>query len=1013
MDEKKSPHNKKIEDLTKIPSIGKLTARTLLDSGFSSISNLKNASEEDLNSLEGLGKNLAKDILKDLEDEALKTDEKKEKESLEIRCPVCERIIKSDAKECQECEEDINITSEIIIPEKGMIENPRERLAEVEERIWDNGDDPEIWFIRASILESMNANRKALESYDKVIELDPLFDNVWNAKAHVSLKIGEVEEAAKAYKLAYDVMDLPGGIVNEIESKDLSSEEKIEEIKKIDEEEKEIEKQISRARDLLEKLDRDAREIKELTMILDEATEEKIEGNKTKALDKADEVIKKSEAIEKTENYLSEFEEKLNEVKNEDLKDRFEKDIVEIKGMMKDFNYLKAKRISRNLEDCLKFQLDNKEKIEEQKKEIENRMNEIEKISEKISKDVASLLGLNEDIAKAREKLSEGKIRESQDLINGYLEEKTSLVDISEKLDKIETMMMGLEDISEDNQFFENIQEKINESKDKLRNHDLGKSEEILETIHDDLEDNISESIKTLEEEIQEGFEEIDDLIQLGFEKDLQLKDIEEEFEDLKEEYESKEEMDEDLLEKVSQLQSKIENIISIDQYISEIDNLLEENEDILETEMIENYKEKLQDINSKKDEQDELKELVNECDELKSDLRENISEMKERIKLKERSEKLIKEGRKSLASLRDTNFDLNKLKNLLKKTTKARKDGDLEKSIQNGEKMKKVAENISKISDIYEKLEEKIEIIDEKELGDKERLLYELNQRKRLAENEKYSFALKQIRDLEDNIKSALENEQQIYSDDEKVVDFSASEIKQKVRDLKDFKSLVERVGFKDIELEKEYLKKAVINIKDVEYDEAAKALMRGKKRLIEEIDPLIEEKLNDLMDRSKKINDHVHKKVKTISKKVVAKWKRQDHLGAIKDIEFINEFLDEMKEKEDKVEIKRLVLEGSLEDLEDLDLNIVEVKEDLENIKEKKDYSTNELEDIEKEFYQLLKNKLNEEMDKLEKNLENVQEEKISALIDHLLDSKSALENKELEKLTWNIKEYYKILQ
>ncbi|MFP4608939.1 MAG: helix-hairpin-helix domain-containing protein, partial [Candidatus Aenigmatarchaeota archaeon] len=167
-----SKKKEKIKELMQVPSVGELTARALLSEGFGSLQELREVESEKLESIDHIGEDRAEKIYKELQgdgDEGKKIIE-------EFECPNCSNFISVDEDECGECGENVETKGGVVLPDQGILEEPKKKLAEVERDIWDDGDDPRPWFIRGSILESMGAKQRALDAYDKVIELDPLYE---------------------------------------------------------------------------------------------------------------------------------------------------------------------------------------------------------------------------------------------------------------------------------------------------------------------------------------------------------------------------------------------------------------------------------------------------------------------------------------------------------------------------------------------------------------------------------------------------------------------------------------------------------------------------------------------------------------------------------------------------------------------------------------------------------------------------------------------------------------------
>lgn len=459
------PKKKTFKDLTTIPSIGNLTARTLISAGYDSTSKLKKSDVEELASIEKIGERLAKRIIQDIKKGATSDEKKKENTNFEIRCPVCDKFTWVEDDKCRECEEPIEFFSSVILPEKGIIEDPKKTLAQVEEKILDEGGDAESWFIKGSILESMGANRKALESFDKVIELDPLFDYVWNAKAQVSLKIGETEEAAKAYKLAFDARKAPKDIADQFKKAKTSTPKETIELKEKDELHKKLEDKISIARKLIKKLGGKDKDITEMTAELDTITEEKIKGNKKKALQMVDEVIKECQS-------------------------------------------------SLDMED--------------EREDISNRIQKVNELSKELSEDIKKIIGIKDDISQAEDSLEEEDLEKASDLISSYLENESSLRYISENLDKKEDLKNKIEDMDVKVNFLDYIDKEFEKVKEFCRNEDYQKAEKIFEDLMNKLDESLEYIERVTEKYLKEIEEIIEKGEKKGFDLEIVKNDFEE-----------------------------------------------------------------------------------------------------------------------------------------------------------------------------------------------------------------------------------------------------------------------------------------------------------------------------------------------------------------------------------------------------------------------------------------------------------------------------------------------------
>ncbi len=288
--------SKKIAELMTVPSIGELTARLLIKNGFSDLGSLNDSDEKELSELEGLGEKKIKDI----KEELLGSRTEARDISEEIRCPECRVILSISTNICPECETRFSdMEEQVFLPGGVVLEKPLKKLAQYEIEIMEGNSDEDIWFGRAAILESIGAYEAAYESYDKVIEYDPLYEHIWNAKARLAMKLGKMEEATRAYKIAVDfrVEGFPG--METLEDQFGDSEKKViaEQDQAVDV--KEVEEKVSRARYLISRLSSKRIRLRSIRTELEEASKARVEDNREDAVDKAESIINKVGRIEK------------------------------------------------------------------------------------------------------------------------------------------------------------------------------------------------------------------------------------------------------------------------------------------------------------------------------------------------------------------------------------------------------------------------------------------------------------------------------------------------------------------------------------------------------------------------------------------------------------------------------------------------------------------------------------------------------------------------------------------
>ncbi|UCF08607.1 MAG: hypothetical protein JSW28_02650, partial [Thermoplasmata archaeon] len=92
--------------------------------------------------------------------------------------------------------------------EKEPSKLPTEAEQEIKSKIRkvkDNPDNADMWFDLGTTLLTYEKYEDAIRSFDKVIENDPSFTQVWNAKAEALTAVGRHEEAAECLKKSVEV----------------------------------------------------------------------------------------------------------------------------------------------------------------------------------------------------------------------------------------------------------------------------------------------------------------------------------------------------------------------------------------------------------------------------------------------------------------------------------------------------------------------------------------------------------------------------------------------------------------------------------------------------------------------------------------------------------------------------------------------------------------------------------------------------------------------------------------
>lgn len=306
MDENnKETMEKEIASLMTVPSIGELTARALIKGGFNDIGSIEEAGFEKISKLEGMGENKAKGIL----DEIRGIIPGSADVSAEFICPGCGAILSLNSEMCPECDASYSTEEEVFLPGGILLDDPLETLSEYDVKITDGEDDEDVWFGRGAILECMGAYEAAYESFDMVIEFDPLYDQIWNARARLAMKLGKIEEAARAYKLVVN-SKMEG--LEVLQNMYFGGQDEEDIPKKVHSIEAEVvEQSLAKARREISDLKGKTEYVDNLQDILGEASKARNVDDREKAVELANEVTDKIAALKETLPLLEEIQEKL------------------------------------------------------------------------------------------------------------------------------------------------------------------------------------------------------------------------------------------------------------------------------------------------------------------------------------------------------------------------------------------------------------------------------------------------------------------------------------------------------------------------------------------------------------------------------------------------------------------------------------------------------------------------------------------------------------------------------
>jgi tetratricopeptide (TPR) repeat protein len=90
-------------------------------------------------------------------------------------------------------------------PTKSLGEKDQEEVAALEARLKDKPEDPDLWFRLGEVLSEAGDLERALEAYNRVIELDESHKDVWTKKADLLSDMGRHKDASAAYKRAMEI----------------------------------------------------------------------------------------------------------------------------------------------------------------------------------------------------------------------------------------------------------------------------------------------------------------------------------------------------------------------------------------------------------------------------------------------------------------------------------------------------------------------------------------------------------------------------------------------------------------------------------------------------------------------------------------------------------------------------------------------------------------------------------------------------------------------------------------
>ncbi|MFQ5885072.1 MAG: tetratricopeptide repeat protein, partial [Thermoplasmata archaeon] len=207
-----------IQEIMRIPGVGRLRAEILCKAGYTSLAKLNRASVEDLARVRQIGQRTAKSIKEALQ---LMYVEPIESQRLleelieeEFECPVCKTIVSAYDGECYECGSifEREVFDEGFVKEIEKVGEEKSSLSLFDMKLLDNPEDAELWVARGALLKKMGNYKEALKSYDRAIEVRPGLKSAWIAKAEILTNLGKFEEAASCYRGIVDESATAAGI---------------------------------------------------------------------------------------------------------------------------------------------------------------------------------------------------------------------------------------------------------------------------------------------------------------------------------------------------------------------------------------------------------------------------------------------------------------------------------------------------------------------------------------------------------------------------------------------------------------------------------------------------------------------------------------------------------------------------------------------------------------------------------------------------------------------------------
>ncbi len=207
-----------VQEIMKIPGVGRLRAEVLCKAGYSSLNKLTKSTVEELAKVRQIGMRTAKSIKEALQMMYVEPVESQRllEESMEeeFECPVCRTIVSAYDTDCSECGTAFErvVQDQAFIEEMEKVGEEKSSLSLFDMKLLENPKDAELWIARGGILRKMENYEEALKSYDRALTIRPEMRSAWIAKAELFSKLGRLDEAASCYREIVDESATAAGI---------------------------------------------------------------------------------------------------------------------------------------------------------------------------------------------------------------------------------------------------------------------------------------------------------------------------------------------------------------------------------------------------------------------------------------------------------------------------------------------------------------------------------------------------------------------------------------------------------------------------------------------------------------------------------------------------------------------------------------------------------------------------------------------------------------------------------